>query len=61
MLTRSLINKAQKHPELTICRFCNKPVDPLSEEAEYIKSRVNEQFFHRSCFVKTYRESINKC
>lgn len=56
MLTRSLINKAWKLRP--ICRFCNKPVDPKSEDAEYIKSRVNEQFFHRSCFVKAYRESL---
>lgn len=58
MLTPSLINKARKLRP--ICRFCKKPVDPESEEAEYIKSRVNEQFFHRSCFIREYKESIKK-
>ena len=60
MLTENLKRLIKRHPGLAICRFCNKPVDPESEDSDYIKSRVNEQFFHRSCFIREYKESIKK-
>lgn len=60
MLTRSLISKARRHPDLAICRFCNKPVDPEDSNTEYIKSKTIENFFHRDCFIREYKESIKK-
>lgn len=58
MLTQPLINKARKHPELAICRFCGNPVDPGSSNTEYIKSKTVENFFHRDCFIREYKGSM---
>lgn len=60
MLTIQLIRKFKKIPNISVktCPHCKKLVDPNSEDTEYIRSKVNEQFFHRSCFVKAYKESL---
>lgn len=60
MLTLQLIRKFNRISDISIktCPYCKNLVDPNSEDTEYIRSKVNERFFHRSCFVKAYKESL---
>ena len=60
MLTVLLIRRFNKIADTSIktCPHCKKLVDPNNEDTEYIGSKVNEQFFHRSCFVRAYRKDI---
>ena len=60
MLTVQLIRRFNKIADTSVktCPHCKRLVDPNSEDTEYIRSKVNEQFFHRSCFVKAYKESL---
>lgn len=60
MLNLQLIRRFHKIAAASVktCPHCKKIVDPNSEDTEYIRNRVNEQFFHRSCFIKAYKESL---
>lgn len=60
MLTLALIRRFKKIADASIktCPHCKNIVDPNSEDTEYIRSKVNEQFFHRSCFIRAYNESL---
>lgn len=60
MLTVQLIRRFNKIgvTSTTTCPHCKKLVDPNSEDAEYIRSKINEQFFHRSCFIKAYKDGL---
>lgn len=62
MLTVGLIRKFNKITAASVktCPHCKKMVDPNSEDTEYIRSKINEQFFHRSCFIRKYKESVKK-
>ena len=58
MLTKTLINLAHRKPHLCTCPFCKSYVNPQDPQAEYIKSKRVEYFFHRNCFIKQYKESL---
>ena len=60
MLTIQLIRKFNKmnNIDAKTCPFCKKIIDPNNQDTEYIRSKVNDRFFHRSCFVRAYKESI---
>lgn len=61
MLTVQLVNRFKKvDVSAKTCPHCKRIVDPNSEDTEYIRSKVNEQFFHRSCFIKAYKECVKK-
>ena len=50
----------QKNPErrvVTICPYCQRPVFSGGPDAEYIKTRQSEHYFHRNCLEKALRKA----
>lgn len=60
MLTPSLEKKLandKKKPErrrVTICPYCNRTVE-ASPDAQYIKTKYSEHFFHGKCLLKAIK------
>lgn len=48
--------KPERRP-VTICPYCQRPVFSSDPDAEYIKTRQSEHYFHRVCLEKALRKA----